>query len=511
MNFAQTAKNTATMKLTENGAVAYSTTDNALLDLFAQIGALRPRTEAEIENKFANAFAVDPLIATKMLFYAGAIRGGLGERRTFRICLKWLAWNHPSIVRKNLALIPHFNRWDSLFVLVGTPVETDMWILIKNQLNEDLDGALKQRNDGKKTSISLLAKWMPTETAHKKETKILAKKAMVALALTPRQYRKMLSALRKHIGVVESLMSAGKWDEIDYPAVPSYAMKNYRDAFSEHDMVRFAEYKESLEKGSAKINASTLYPYDLVHEYMGKLTYRYVDRALSWCSGGTYVYECPTDPIIEAQWKALPNYVSGENNILCMCDVSGSMDGRPMETSIALGTYFAQRNCGAYHNLYMTFTSEPHFISLDGKETLAAAVAHVRGTDIGYSTNLMKAFQYILNHAVRHNISNEDLPKALVVISDMEIDDFFRPNANFDFLTTVKAMFAAHNLTCPKLVMWNVEARNDTFLCKSNDVVLASGQSPSVFKNLCGSLEGKTAWDFMMEVLGDEMYNCVVV
>ena len=508
--FATTAKNTATMKFTENGAVAYSTTENAILDLFAQIGALRPRTEAEIENKFANAFAVDPLIATKMLFYAGNIRGGLGERRTFRICLKWLAWNHPSIVRKNLPFISYFNRWDSLFVLVGTPVETDMWILIKAQLNADLDGALKQRNDGKKTSISLLAKWMPTETAHKKETKVLAKKAMVALALTPRQYRKMLTALRKHIGVVESLMSAGKWNEIDYPAVPSYAMKNYRDAFKEHDMVRFAEYKESLAKGETKVNASTLYPYDLVHEYMGKLSYCYINTD-SYRFGGTYVYECPTDPIIEAQWKALPNYVTGENNILCMCDVSGSMSGRPMETSIGLGTYFAQRNRGAYHNLYMTFTSDPHFINLDGKETLAAAVAHVRGTDMGYSTNLMKAFQYILDHAVRHNISNKDLPKALVVISDMEIDDFYRPNANFDFLNTLKVQFANYGYDLPKLVMWNVEARNDIFLCKSNDVVLASGQSPSVFKNLCGSLEGKTAWDFMMEVLNDKMYDVIEV
>ena len=501
MNFAQTAKNTATMKLTENGAVAYSTTDNALLDLFAQIGALRPRTEAEITLKYAEAYAVDPALATKMLFYAGNIRGGLGERRTFRICLKWLASNYPDVVIANLVNIPHFNRWDSLFELVGTPCEKEMWQYIRDQLNLDMQAVINEKKGGKHAGISLLAKWMPTETAHSPKTRALAKTAMRKLGIAPRMYRKMLTALRAHLRVVESLMSAGKWDEVDYPAVPSYAMKNYRDAFGKHDAERYNAYKAALNKGEAKVNASTLYPYDLVHEYLYNNKHH--------CD--YYGREITPDTIIEAQWKALPNYVEGENNILCMCDVSGSMDGRPMETSIALGTYFAQRNCGAYHNLYMTFTSEPHFISLDGKETLAAAVAHVRGTDIGYSTNLMKAFQYILNHAVRHNISNEDLPKALVVISDMEIDDFFRPNANFDFLTTVKAMFAAHNLTCPKLVMWNVEARNDTFLCKSNDVVLASGQSPSVFKNLCGSLEGKTAWDFMMEVLGDEMYNCVVV
>lgn len=504
--FAQTAKNVATMKLTENGAVAYSTTENAILDLFAQIGALRPRTEGEIRCKFADAYSVDPLIATKMLFYCGNIRGGLGERRTFRICLKWLADNHPSVVCKNITLIPHFNRWDSLFVLVGTACEDRMWEYIKDQLELDMMAVINDKKGLSHAGISLLAKWMPTETAHNKDTKALAKKAMRKLCVTPRMYRRMLSALRKYLRVVESLMSAGKWDQIDYPAVPSYAMKNYRNAFNKHDVERFSEYKESLAKGDTKINASTLYPYDLVHEYMGKIRYEY---GHSFRYAGRYVVD--NDPIIEAQWKALPNYVEGENNILIMADVSGSMAGRPMETSIGLGTYFAQRNKGEYHNLYMTFTSDPHFISLDGAESLGTAICRVKQTDVGYSTNLMKAFTYILQHAIRNNISKEDMPKALVVISDMEIDEFYRPNANFDFLDTLKVNFASNGYDLPKLVMWNVEARNDTFLCKSNDVVLVSGQSPSVFKNLCGSLAGKTAWDFMMEVLGSEMYAAVEV
>ena len=501
MNFANIAKHAATTKLTENGAVAYSTTTNNLLDLFAQIGALRPRSEEEIVTKFANAFAVDPLIATKMLFYAGNVRGGLGERRTFRVCLRWLAITHPSIVRKNIVFIPYFNRWDSMFTLVGTPVENDMWDIIKAQLNADLAGALNQKNNGKKISISLLAKWMPTETAHKAATKQLAKKAMHKLGLTPRQYRKMLSALRAHIGVVESLMSAQKWDQIEYPAVPSYAMKNYRHAFNEHDFARFAVYKESLVKGETKVNASTLYPYDLVHQYMagGKYTW------------GHYNKNYTPDTIVEEQWKALPNYVTGENEIMIMADVSGSMTGRPMETSIGLATYFAQRNHGAYHNLYMTFTDRPHFIALNEGDTLAECVGKVERTDVGYSTNLAKAFDYILQHAAQNALTNDQLPKALVVVSDMEIDPYFTGRHGFDFLGTTKANFARYGYTLPKLVMWNVEARNDTFLCKSDDVVLVSGQSPSVFKQLCGALNGKTAWDFMMDVLGDDMYNCIEI
>ena len=499
MNFAQTAKQNATHKLTENGAHAYSTTKNPVLDLFAEIGSLRPRFEGDILLKFSEAFNYDRVLATKMFFYAGNIRGGLGERRTFRIILKYLAKSHPSIVRDNIALIPHFNRWDSIFTLVGTPCENDMWQVITEQLMSDMSAVKRSKISNKPVGISLLAKWMPTETAHNKDTIALAKRAIQKLGVTPRQYRKMLSALRAHLNIVERLMSANKWDEVEYPAVPSYAMKNYRKAFGNHDQERFSAYIESLKKGEKKINASTLYPYDLVHQYS--------DALYSWHASN----RCKVDDIIEAQWKALPNYVEGENNILVMADVSGSMSGRPMETSVGLATYFAQHNKGDYHNLYMTFTDRPHFISLDGCDTLCSAVHKVGKTDVGYSTDLNKAFTYILQHAVSNSIAPEDMPKALVVVSDMEIDPYFRGRRGFDFVQTQKANFAQYGYELPKLIMWNVEARNDTFLSQSEDVLLVSGQATSTFKQLCCDLNGVTAWDLMLKTLNDPMYDCIKV
>lgn len=495
MNFANAVKTNTNAKYTENGARAYSTTGKALLDLFAQIGALRPRTEDEIANKYAAAFAADPLLATKMLFYAGNVRGGLGERRTFRICLKWLATNHADIVVKNAALIPHFNRWDSMFVLVGTPAEKEMWKVIADQLNSDM-AAVAASKGRKAQPISLLAKWMPTETASSAETRKLAKRCMTNLGLTPRAYRKVLSALRKHLKVVETSMSAQEWEAIQYAQVPSYAMKNYRAAFAKHDPEGFAAYKASLVKGETKVNASTLYPYDLVAQYTKRSGYW--NRTIT------------ADTIVEAQWKALPNYVQGENNILIMADVSGSMSGRPMDTSVGLATYFAQHNKGDYHNLYMTFTDKPHFIELRKGATLAECVSKVMATDVGYNTNLEAAFNYILQHAISNRVSDEELPKALVVVSDMEIDRYMRQN-KMDFVDAMRAKFARHGYTLPKLILWNVEARNDTFLTKQEDVLCVSGQSASTFRELCGNLDGKTAWDLMMETLGDKMYDIVRV
>jgi hypothetical protein len=495
MNFANAVKTNTNAKYTENGARAYSTTGKALLDLFAQIGALRPRTEDEIANKYAAAFAADPLLATKMLFYAGNVRGGLGERRTFRICLKWLATNHADIVVKNVALIPHFNRWDSMFVLVGTPAEKEMWKVIADQLNSDM-AAVAASKGRKAQPISLLAKWMPTETASSAETRKLAKRCMTNLGLTPRAYRKVLSALRKHLKVVETSMSAQEWEAIQYAQVPSYAMKNYRAAFAKHDPEGFAAYKASLVKGETKVNASTLYPYDLVAQYTKRSGYW--NRTIT------------ADTIVEAQWKALPNYVQGENNILIMADVSGSMSGRPMDTSVGLATYFAQHNKGDYHNLYMTFTDKPHFIELREGATLAECVSKVMATDVGYNTNLEAAFNYILQHAISNRVSDEELPKALVVVSDMEIDRYMRQN-KMDFMDAMRAKFARHGYTLPKLILWNVEARNDTFLTKQEDVLCVSGQSASTFRELCGNLDGKTAWDLMMETLGNKMYDIVRV
>ena len=502
MNFATAMYREGSTKLTENGAFAYdSTAQGALLDLFSQIGALRPRTESEIARKFAAAFREDKLLATKMLFYAGDIReGGLGERRTFRICLRWMADNHPAIVVKNIHLIPYFNRFDSLFVLIGTECESIMWELIAKTLTEDTR-AMKASRNGKHVPASLLAKWMPSENTSSVKTRDLANKAMKALRLSPRTYRKMLSALRKHINVTERMMSAGEWGAIDYAKVPSYAMHNYGSAFAKHDHERFDAYLKSVSKGEAKINSSVLYPYDLVEKYLGSYYSGYGVRA------GDCRVAAEEDAVVEAQWKAMPNYLTKPVNAVVMADVSGSMSGRPMATSIGLATYFAQHNTGWYRNQYMSFTDSPHFINIPEGASLLECVKKVASAGVGYGTNLQAAFNEILNTAVRYRIPAKDMPKTLVVISDMEIDKYMRPGRHWDFLKTMEARFNANGYKLPKIVMWNVNARKDTVLSQDENTIFISGQSASSFKTLCQNLDGVTAYDLMLQVLNGAAYR----
>ena len=494
MNFSEVIKENATRTYTENGAKAYSTTGNKLLDLFSTVGALRTRTKEEIEEKFRLAFEEDNLLTTKLLFYTGNIRGGLGERRTFKICLHWLAQEYPEIAVKNINLIPQFNRWDSIFELIDTPAENVMWNFIAETLLNDISNLSVARLTNSEPHISLLAKWLPSENASSKKTRALAKKVIEKLEISPKRYRQVLSTFRAELKIVEKSMSAKEWNKIVYSGVPSYAMKNYRNAFQRHDSERFSQFINSVKRGEQKINAGTLFPYDIIHQYLSNAGY--------YSSIKNY------DEVLEQQWKALPNYVNEGSEVLVMADTSGSMYGRPMETSVGLAIYFAQRNKGLYHNTFMTFSSTPQYFYIDENATLASNIKKVMNSPWGMTTNLTKAMEKILQDSIENGITSEEMPKALVVISDMEIDSCAR--SDWDYADALSKKFERAGYVMPKLIFWNVNSRKDTFLTKGKNTVLVSGQSPSTFRSVLETID-MTAYEAMLEVLNDPMYDCVKI
>ena len=105
MTFLDDIKTVQNLTLTENGALALNSTSDALTDLFAVCGAMRERKEKEIVNMFSKAMVCDRLLGTKLAFYTRDVRGGLGERRTGRLMLQYLAKEYTDILDKNLKLI----------------------------------------------------------------------------------------------------------------------------------------------------------------------------------------------------------------------------------------------------------------------------------------------------------------------------------------------------------------------------------------------------------------------
>lgn len=472
--------------LTENYGKQFATTNSSLLDLFATIGATREKSEDDIISAFSKAFDEDPLLATRMAFYARDIRdGGLGERRVFRIILKWLAQTNPDIVEKNLWAIPEFGRWDDMFVLRGTPLENSMLDFIAKQLSQDIINESKGGDN-----ISLLGKWMPSVNTSSKETVELAKWLIKKFHMKEKNYRKMLSRLRAKIDILEAKMSAKKWQEINYENVPALAMNRHIKAFILNDSERFREYIDNVKNGSASIKASTLYPYDIL-------------RQGNWVIGRGMT---GWNQALEEQWKALPNYVEGENNILVMADTSGSMVGLPMQISVGLAVYFAERNHGAFKDLYMTFSKRPTFVKIKG-DTLKEHLSNV--PNIVANTDIAKAFDKILEVAVTNNLKQEDLPTHLVIITDMEFDQC---GDNDRFYKYASKKFANAGYQLPLVVFWNVSQRTWGFQTRANKegVIMISGASAGSFKQLIQNIS-KTPLDFMYEVLNKEPYNKIVI
>lgn len=489
--FAKAARKESVYVRTENGAVALDSTSDARLDLFGVIGALRGADQARIERLFSEAYRADPLFATKIAFYARDVRGGLGERETFRTIMRYMAQMHPEALRPNLDLIGVYGRYDDLYCLIGTPLEEEMWAAMKAQFEED------RRNLENGMTVSLLAKWIKTADASSAKTRELGILTARKLGYTVYEFKRIVRALRRRIGVIETLMTEGRWNEIRYPEVPSRAMMIYRDAFRRHDGERYEQFVNRAVAGREKIHAGTLYPYDIVEKVAPRLGNYFAASALN------------TDPALEAQWRQLPDYVEPGTNALVIADTSGSMTGRPMATSVGLAVYFAERNRGAYHNLFMSFSGTSRIQVLRG-ETLAQKIDSINMNDWSGSTNLRAAFEHVLEIAIRNHVPQSEMPKSLIVISDMEID--YCGDRDWTFYERMEEMFRMNGYIIPNIIFWNVASRHDIFHADRNrkGVQLASGQSAAVFRQVMQTV-GMNPVEAMEKIINSERYEAITV
>ena len=488
MHFAEAARLSAAFTRTENGAVALNTTGDARLDFFGTVGSLRTADRERITRLFSEAWKADPLFATRIAFYARDVRGGLGERQTFRTILQYMAQYHPEGLRPNLDLIGVYGRYDDMYCLIGTPLEDEMWAAMKKQFEED------RMNMEAGNAISLLAKWIKTADASSENTRKIGVLTARKLGYSVYEFKRLVRAMRRQIGVVETLMSAGRWDEIRYAAVPSRAMMIYRNAFMRHDEERFGEFVQRAARGEETVHAATLFPYDIIEKVM----------EMRWT--GCRIRE---DEALEAQWRQLPDYVEAGTNALVIADTSGSMMGRPLATSVGLAVYFAERNTGAYHNMFMSFSGTSRIQVLKG-DTLAQKLRSIDMKDWANNTNLEAAFKHVLEIAVRNRVPVEEMPKSLIVISDMEID--FCGNKNWTFYEKMAQKFRKFGYQIPNIIFWNVASRHDVFHADKGraGVQLASGQSAAVFRQVMQCV-GLNPVEAMEKIIGSERYAAIEV
>ena len=480
MNMMKEIMDGNTFKRTENGALGYATSGSALLDLNFAVSSLRNRSEEEIREMFLEAFSEDANLAMKWLFYARDVRGGLGERRLFRAIYSHLPIK---IGERLLEFIPEYGRFDDLIYLINfLPYENKVINILSKQLATDIMD-MKKGN-----SISLCAKWMPSINTSSKKTCALAKKIAKRMGLSHKGYRIMLSRLRKYLKVVETTISANKWDEVDYAAVPSKANLKYKNAFARHDGLR---YEAFINTRGSEMKSSTNYPYEV-----------YLAASRNY------------DKATQQLWDNLPNYPT--NNTLVVADGSGSMTweslagtrATALDIANSLAIYFAERAEGPYHNKYITFSSRPQFVNLGNETNLLEKIRIAFQHSECSNTNVEAVFDLVLKTAIENDLTQDQLPKNILILSDMEFDNARTDYGDFTPLfETIKNRFAVAGYKLPRLVFWNICGRTQAIPLQKNDngVVLMSGFTPNQVKMLMS--DELDPYKLLVEVLNSKRYE----
>jgi hypothetical protein len=458
--FAEAVKTTPAVARTENGMKAKAHSGNALVDLFYKIGASRGKS---VTADFEKAFQEDADLAMKIAFWSRDVRGGAGERQIFRDILLHLEKLHPVVLEKAMPFVAEFGRWDDLLIFKTEKFKHMAYTLIGD--------ALRERN-------GLAAKWMPRQGP-------IAVEIRNFYGMTPKQYRKSLVALTN---VVEQKMCAQDWNGIEFGKLPSLASARYNKAFAKNATEAYNAYQARLVKGTDKVNASAVYPYDVIK------TLRH---------GGDSV-------VADAQWASLPNYI-GDASVMPLVDVSGSMSCpvggnanlQCIDVALSLGLYCADKNTGVFKDTFLTFSAKPKAQVVKG--SLAQKMSQMNSSDWGMNTNLHAAFDEILRIAVKGGVNASDMPKTLLILSDMQFDRC----VSFDDSAhqMIKRKYKDAGYEVPNVVFWNLNSHeNVPVKFDKRGTALVSGFSPAVMKGILSGAD-MTPYGIMLATVDTPRYS----
>ena len=490
---------------TLNGDLAYKSTLNPLVDLNSHLPNYRTATPQKITQDFRAVFAYNPLYALSYLFYSRDIRQGAGERLFFRTVIVDLAKNGlHDFVNSMIPMIPEYGRYDDLWPLLDcSKCKSSVLKFIKTQLKSDM----KARKENKPCSI--LPKWLPSNNTSSKQTRHYASIIVNYLGWTYSQYQHTLSTMRAYIDVLERKMSANQWESIDYEHVPSQANKIYSKAFLKHDPERRQLYLDALSQGKAKVNASVLTPPEIAHKYV---------QAYCTC----FPNRDSEIQLVNNLWKNLPDTISNSEisgDTICVVDTSGSM-GAPAggwgskntttcrEVAYSLGIYFAERNHGVFKDKMITFSRNAKYMDVSGYEKFSDKFNYFDRECIIENTNIESVFNLILDTAVNNNLTQDEIPARVLVLSDNQFDPSqlkgTRAQTTFQ---RINNLYASYGYKMPMLVFWCIGSYSNVPVTTYEDFpcALVSGYSANIFKMV---LSGKTdPLSVILDVILTERYS----
>ncbi|WNM54168.1 RNA-binding protein [Staphylococcus phage S-CoN_Ph16] len=493
-SFLEKLKTEDNKALTFNGENGYKSTLNDILDLSTEIGNSRFLDNDILFDKLINAQNEDELLYAKLVFYARDIRQGGGDKTLGRFGLVTIYKDIDlSKIPLLVTLIAEYGSFKDVMYLLATPIQDeDKELALCQYLNSLLN--LDDNNE----QAGLLAKYMPTETTKDHAMKAVYRKFMKYVNITPKEYRKRNTRIRKKLDIVETKLTEKRYEDIDYSHVPSQANLKYRDAFIRNDKERYTDYLEKVDSGEEKINSGTLAPYQIVDKV------RYSNSSS-----------------LNTLWNNIPAPTNNGLEILPVVDVSGSMYGLLMDVAVSLGIFLSEHNKGQFKDHFITFSNEPELKKIKGN-TIRDKVSSVESSNWGMNTDLEKTFDLILKTAINNDLTQEELPKSLLIISDMQFDEattggFFAsdvPKPDDTFFEKMKHKFKQHGYKLPFIVFWNVGYGNTKPVVKTTkNTILVSGFSQNIFNSICNldldDLEKYTPLKALLEILESDRYKAI--
>src|SRR5574344_111042 len=502
---------------THNGADAYKETLNYFLDIFSDATSIRQEflnNDKDSLRKFKEILKLDEKMAIKLLFYLRDVRGGQGEKLVGNMFLITLANEAPDTFCKIVNLIPHFGSWkDVVYILSKTENKKSkgsLLSLIYQEFNKDEHYLLLEKLCLPHDNISLLAKWLPSVHTKDKDMKralnIIVRSIFKGNVV---DYRKRVSALRKHLNLFETKMTDRNWSEVEYSKVPSRAMYKHTKAIYRNDEDNYNKFLEKVSTGDLKMNASTLNPYDLSKRLNKVFTYGLfsdkedIERECNYCN---------------VAWDSLPKLseVANAKKILPLIDVSGSMEGTPMDVAIGLGIYVAEQNTNVFKDAFITFESNPSLVDLSDCDNFSEKYRKTKHASWGGSTDFGKAMKLILDTAIKNKVPSSDMPEYLLILSDMQFNNANHYGAPFQAThEKYTELYNKNRYKLPTVIYWNLEMYDSKFPVVHDELgsILLSGYSPSVLNIiLSGQLEeldNITPYSTMLTVLNSERYAIV--
>jgi hypothetical protein len=542
----------------EHAALSAQGLGDSLLALFDKLvragGALdivRPLVADVLEDARLHADVEMLKNLFVLAFQTRWCRGGKAERMLFYTLLQILYARFPSAVLGLLRLIPKYGYWKDLLSLLvqcplgaptlGTPTDVDysplhaeVWSLFAQQLDSDWTELQRARAENRTPQLSLCAKYAPSEggqhskamQADKKICEVMFYNAKagedVSWLHVSARYRRMLTQLRKELGVVETFMCAKRWAEIEFGSVPSLCMDRQKHTFlnekktggvAHPDDASRAACRERLlahiaDKGVSALKGKQLFPHELVQQVINAkggtpslgvsavldvqwtavrngLLAQVEERRLELARTAAAVERadalelgaavCPGFAVLSiARDVAISAAISGGAakpvglaRVVPMADVSGSMSGTPMLVSIALGILASEVTHESFRDKVLTFHERPSWHDLSGETSFVQKALKLAQADWGGSTDFYAAMQLIADVVREKKLGAGEIPD-LLVVSDMQFNEAVGHSAKRYWQLVrdnIKRMFRdlglelhGRPLDPPQIIFWNVRA-----------------------------------------------------